>query len=316
MPADGMPMITLRKLRELDLAGASAGGRAPHLSAASGLVRSGRFLYVIADDELHLAAFPANEDKPGRLIRLFDGELPQKPKLRKRRKPDLEALALLPPLAGHPHGALLALGSGSRPNRRGGALLALDARGNAGKVARPCDLSGLLAPLQDRFASLNIEGAVVLEDELCLLQRGNREARQNALARFRLAPLLNALGSGLTVAAIPPLALHPVDLGEVDGIPLCFTDAAALPGGDLVFTAVAEDTGDSYHDGPCTAAAIGIVTREGAVRRLHRLDRPHKVEGVHATVRGGRIDLLLVTDDDDPGIAACLYAVSLAGGRT
>lgn len=303
--------ISLRKIRELDLAAAASEGRPAHLSAASGLACSGRYLYVIADDELHLGVFPASARKPGRLIRLFDGELPQKPKPRKRHKPDLEALTLLPPCVGHPHGALLALGSGSRPNRRGGALLAIDARGKTAEVAQPCDLSGLLAPLEDRFAKLNIEGAVVLEGELCLLQRGNRDARQNALIRFPLSPLLHALGCGLTLAALPPLAVHPVDLGEVDGVPLCFTDAAALPGGDLVFTAVAEDTGDNYHDGPCSAAAVGIVTRQGVVRRLHRLDQPHKVEGVHAAVSGNRIDLLLVTDDDDPEVAACLYAASL-----
>jgi len=271
---------------------------------------------VIADDELHLGVFPAEEGKPGRLIRLFPGKLPAKPKQRKRRKPDLEALTLLPPCAGHAHGALLALGSGSRPNRRGGALLTLDAQGKAGEVAQACDLSGLLAPLEDRFAELNIEGAVVVGDELCLLQRGNRETRQNALIRFRLSPLLNALGCGLTIAVMPPFAVHALDLGEVDGIPLGFTDAAALPNGELLFTAVAEDTGDNYQDGPCTAAAIGIVTREGVVRRLHPLDHAHKIEGVHATVRGGRIDLLLVTDDDDPGVAACLYSASLGGYQT
>ncbi|HEX5611012.1 MAG TPA: hypothetical protein VFX67_00040 [Burkholderiales bacterium] len=311
----GLPAISLRKIRALDLAGPSSERRPQHLSAASGLAVSGRFLYVIADDELHLGEFPASAETPGRLIRLFRGELPEKPKARKRRKPDLEALTLLPPCAGHPHGALLALGSGSRPNRRGGALLALDARGKTAAAAQPCDLSGLLVPLEDRFAKLNIEGAVVLERELCLLQRGNRDARQNALIRFPLSPLLHALGCGLTLAALPPLAVHPVDLGEVDGVPLCFTDAAALPGGDLVFTAVAEDTGDNYHDGPCRAAAIGIVTRQGVVRRLHRLDHPHKVEGVHATVSDDRIDLLLVTDDDDPEIAACLYAARLADYR-
>jgi len=308
-----MKAISLRKIRDLNLAAAASAGRPAHLSAASGLVSSGRFLYVIADDEMHLGVFPIQDGTPGRLIRLFPGDLPTKAKSRKRRKPDLEALTLLPRCTGHAHGALLALGSGSRPNRRGGALLTLDAQGTAGENAEPCDLAGLLSPLEERFAKLNIEGAVVIRDELCLLQRGNRDTRQNALIRFRLSPFLNALACGLAVAAMAPSAVHPVDLGEIDGVPLCFTDAAALPSGEMVFTAVAEDTADNYHDGACVAAAIGIATREGVVRRLHPLERAHKIEGVHASVRGDRIDLLLVTDDDDPEVPACLYSASLRG---
>ena len=305
-------LISLQRLRTLDLEKPSSAGRAAHLSAASGLVRAGEFLYVIADDELHLGVFPASGNAPGSLIRLFAGELPDEARERKRRKPDLEALLVLPSFPGYAHGALLALGSGSKANRRAGALLALDASGEALAVSRACDLSGLLEPLQRRFESLNIEGAVVVDDELCLLQRGNRKSRQNALIRYRLQPLLDTLVAGDSIPAIEPFAVHTVALGAVDDVPLCFTDAAALPTGELVFSAVAEDTGDSYHDGPCSAAAIGIMSREGAIRCLHRIEGAHKVEGVHARVEGATVWLLLVTDADDPAIAAGLYAARLS----
>jgi len=299
--------ISLHKLRHLDLE-----PKPSHLSAASGLVRSGCFLYVVADDELHLGVFPAEGTGPGDLLRLFPGELPAEPRERKRLKPDLEALALLPRFACFPHGALLALGSGSKANRRAGAMVALGATGDAVGPPRPCDLSGLLAPLERYFASLNIEGAVVVDDELCLLQRGNRKSRQNALIRYRLRPLVDALGAGVPVPQMRPLALHPVDLGAVDDIPLCFTDAAVLPTGELAFSAVAEDTGDNYNDGPCAAAAVGIMSREGAVRRLHPVEGGHKVEGVHASLEGDTVRLLLVTDADDAAIAAGLYSASLS----
>ncbi|MEO6277397.1 MAG: hypothetical protein ABIP59_06225, partial [Roseateles sp.] len=74
----------------------------------------GQRLFVVADDEHTLAVFDAASDSPGTLHRLFIGELPDKPKARKAAKPDLEALAQLPPFAACPHGALLALGSGSK----------------------------------------------------------------------------------------------------------------------------------------------------------------------------------------------------------
>ena len=88
MPADRM-LISLAKVRELDLSAPTSAGRPAHLSAASGLVRAGRFLYVVADDELHLGVFHAAETTPGHLVRLFPGELPATAAERKARKPDL-----------------------------------------------------------------------------------------------------------------------------------------------------------------------------------------------------------------------------------
>jgi hypothetical protein len=108
-----------------------------------------------------------------------------------------------------------------------------------------------------------------------------------------------------------PSAICAVVLGEINGIPLCFTDAAALPNGELVFAAIAEDTEDNYNDGPCTGAAVGIADREGRVRCLYRLDRPHKIEGIEAGVDGDVIRLLLVTDADDAAIPACLYSATI-----
>src|SRR5688572_30525555 len=116
-------MIALTKLRDLTLSEAPAPGRPLHLSAASGLVCIHSFLYVVADDEHQLGVFRSEHREPGSLIRLFDGSLPDAKPDRKKAKPDLEALTLLPSYRDYPQGALLALGSGSRSNRRMGALL-------------------------------------------------------------------------------------------------------------------------------------------------------------------------------------------------
>ena len=95
-------MITLKKLRELDLAATGEAGMPRHLSAASGLACPGSAFYVVADDELHLGVFDAAGDAPGRLLRLFDGELPTEKKARKKQKPDLEAITQLPAVRGLP----------------------------------------------------------------------------------------------------------------------------------------------------------------------------------------------------------------------
>src|SRR6516165_7483934 len=269
-------MIGPTKVRQLDLS-ATTSGRPLHLSAASGLACINSFIYVVADDELHLGVFRADSSEPGHLIRLFEGELPACEVDRKKQKADFEALTLLPSYKDYPYGALLAFGSGSRPNRRLGALLRLDPQGAVRGSPQVVDCSPILASLDGEFPGLNIEGAVVSGAELRLFQRGNQRHSKNAIIRFQLSTFLDALSSEQT-AAITPLAINTFDLGQIEGIPLCFTDAAALPDGTMVFTAVAEDTDDNYKDGACVGAAVGIVD-EDELQCLYRLERPYKVEG-------------------------------------
>lgn len=306
-------MITLNKIRNLDLLDAASRERPAHLSAASGLVCAGSFIYVIADDELHLGVFRSTGGGAGSLLRLFAGELPASEVERKARKPDLEALTLLPAFPGYPDGALFALGSGSKPNRRLGALLGLDAHGAVRGSPSVVDLSPMFASLEEELPALNIEGALVNGGELRLLQRGNKRTAQNAVIRYRLSEVFDGLVSGFAHGkAVRPIAIQPFDLGEIDGIPLCFTDGAALMNGDMVFTAVAEDREDNYNDGPCAGAAVGIADKEGNLRCLVRLDPSHKVEGIDARVEGDSIRLLLVADADDATVPAGLFSAAIA----
>lgn len=305
-------MITLTKIRELNLSAAASAGRPLHLSAASGLACLNSFIYVVSDDELHLGVFRTPDSGPGYLIRLFDGALPDSKPDRKKQKPDFEALTLLPAYGEYSHGALLVLGSGSKRNRRMGALLGLDAQGAVRGSPYVVDLSPILAPLNDEFHALNIEGAVVSGDELRLFQRGNKRHAENAIIRFKLSALLDALSSE-RAGAIKPSAINLFDLGQINGIPFGFTDAAALPDGSMVFTAIAENTDDAYNDGPCAGATIGIADNNGHLRCLRQLDRPHKVEGVDARVDGDVIRLLLVTDADDADIPAGLFSATIEG---
>ncbi len=59
-----------------------------HLSAASGLVRVGERLYVVADDEVHLGVFDSSAmHAPGALLRLLEGDLPHDKGARKKPSP-------------------------------------------------------------------------------------------------------------------------------------------------------------------------------------------------------------------------------------
>ena len=285
-------------------------GRA-HLSAASGLVRSGKSLFVVADDELHLGVFEDTlatgaQPPPGILLRLQEGDLPQDPVQRKKAKPDLETLALLPPLPGCAGGALLALGSGSKPNRETGVLVALGGPGKTnGRMAR-VDLKPMYAPLRKRFADLNIEGAWVSSGELLLLHRGNKGDARSACIRYDwnlVAPWLSGLQPS------PPAAkgVQVIALGTTQGIPYSLTDGAGLPDGEWMFSAVAEDTNDPVNDGACVGSALGIVGADGRVRRMVSLQGAPKVEGIAVQREGNDCVVTLVTDPDDASLASqCL----------
>ncbi len=294
--------LPYQEVRKLSIAPGAHPRGLSFLSAASGLVRVHDRFYVIADDELHLGVLGVGTTAPLDLVRLLEGDLPASAKKRKSLKPDLESLLLLPESDESPDGALLALGSGSRPNRFFGVVQSLDAHGDVRGAPRPIDLEPLYADLVARFAKLNIEGAFVVGDSLMLLQRGVEVGASTAI-RYDLAEILVWL-AGRRSAALIPRSVRSVDLGEANGVAFAFTDGAALPDGSWVFSAVAEDRDDSYDDGPCVAAAIGVCGADDVLRSFERLSPLRKIEGIEASVTGSTALLSLVTDADDPDQAA------------
>ncbi len=301
-------MPDLRILRQLDVSSTPGDASVRHLSAASGLVRAGSILYVVADDEHCLGVFDLNDTQPGRLVRLFDADLPPGQQERKAAKPDLESLTVLPAFEGHPHGALLAAGSGSKPNRQRGVLVGLDADGALDGTVREFDLAPMYEPLRGRFPELNIEGAFIAGQDLCLLQRGHRRSPVNACARFAWPGVERWLrGDGPAPTA---RSITSFELGALGGVPLCFTDGAALASGAWVFCAAAEDTDDSYADGHCAGSVVGLVDATGEVLWQAPLPMACKAEGIALAAPGERLELLLVTDADDRSTPAQLLSMT------
>jgi hypothetical protein len=310
-------MLTPQLLRSLTMDPARHPRGQAHLSAASGLVQVQERFYVVADDEHHLGKFKTAVDSPVKLLRLFPGDLPHSEKERKAKKPDLETLTILPAMARYPHGALLALGSGSKPTRERGVLLALDAQGRVGKDGclppKRIDLSGLYKGLRETVPLLNIEGCFVANGVLHLLQRGNQADARSACIRLDWQHAQAwLLGEDNEIPRAVQVDI--IDLGSTDpahGLALSITDACSLPGGAWAFSAVAENTKDSYHDGPCLASGVGIVNASNQVVQLHPLQGAPKVEGISGRAISGRLVLTLVTDADDPAIASQLLQVEL-----
>lgn len=264
------------------------------VSAASGIVRVGDELWVVADDELELGRYSRDGRLLGRLS-LFDGELPDDPRARKRAKPDLEVLVDL-----H-DGQLLALGSGSKRKRMRGALV-------AGNAVVEVDLEPLYDQLAREIDRLNVEGASVLGDHLVLLTRRTGSRGRNTIVQLDLAATRRALAKP-TPKLTPKLlvGIVEVELGEVAGVPYGFTDATPERG-RLLFTAAAEQTDDPVDDGVCVGCMIGRVDATGEVLARWPVTPLVKLEGIT------RLDddtVLLVADADDRRVLAPLFRATI-----
>ena len=303
-------MLRPTALRELNVHASAGPG---FIAAASGLAHVGEHVYVIADDAHEIGAFRLSDAAPGRLTRMLPGELPTDEAERKRVKPDFESLARLPGHGGG-GGALLVLGSGSRKSRHGGVLWQLgEDSGLEGEPER-LDVSALYGTLESEIPDLNIEGTAVSGDRLLLFQRGNGRAAVNAVVALDLAASLAALAENtLTPDAV--VAIRRYDLGEVGGVRLAFSDAAALADGRIVYSAVAEGGDDTFHDGHCAGAGVGIIEADGELGHWEPLEPAAKVEGIEARLDGRELRLLMVADADDPGRPSPLLSARLTPKR-
>ncbi|ATB30360.1 DUF6929 family protein [Melittangium boletus] len=306
-------MLHLTQRRTLTLREPETPGGPAHVSAASGLVRVGSWLHVVADDSLFLATFPLEGESPGDTWRVLPGQLPLEPRERKARKPDLEALCLLAAMPGAPNGALLAVPSGSALTRHQGALVPLGADGRPDGAARTVDWRPVHEQLARELGPLNIEGAAVSGARLRLLHRGNGDGGTDAVVDLDAGRVLRALEAGAPLGADVVRTVRRWELGKAGAVRLSFTDASPLPDGRIVFTAAAEDTRDAYQDGAVLGSAVGVLAPDGSPLFLDGVDAKVKLEGVDARVERGRIHLLLVADADDPARAAPLFEAVLAG---
>ena len=295
--------LQLHAVREL-LLDASSG--LAHLSAASGMWMTNNTLYVVADDELVLGVFSTLEDKPGQTLTIIPGVLPEDVKQRKAAKPDFESLTCLPACSRYPYGALLAFGSGSTEQRKRGMLWSFNQQQQLTDEPQLFNLQAFYQPLEQVFADLNIEGVVVQGSCLKLWQRANNQHRENAVIEYKLSDLYAVLDGKSDTLTIQPQRIDYYDLGEVAGVPLTFTDAYALDDGACLFTAAAENTDNSYLDGECVAAAIGLIDAQRQLRWLKPVQPVYKLEGISAKQVGDRLHIYLVSDADDADVPAQL----------
>jgi hypothetical protein len=305
---EDLPPLELNRLRDLDLSEPPDASMPAHIAAASGVVRRGDFVYVIGDDLLQVACFNLTGGAPGELRQVLAGDLPDGRKERQEQKPDLEALTALPPVESAPNGGLLGLGSGSNPSRDRGFFSPFAADGSLAGEVRTIDLRPAYNALrQELGTAINIEGAAVFGDCLWLFNRGNEGEAPNAIGEIELGDLSGTLAGDLALDAADLRALRSYELGELEGVPVCFSDATTLLEDLVAFTASAE----AEDGGGIRGSVVGTIDAGGRVHRLRAIDPRWKVEGVHAAVDAGVIDFLFVCDQDDPGTPSPLLSATM-----
>lgn len=307
---NGNPLTELPRLKPDTLGRLGLGAsrrRQQYLSAGSGLVRVKDWFYAVADDELFLLGIRLDRLDRGTRFQLFPGTLPQEHNARKKAKPDLEAVLHLEKSDGEP-GHLLAVPSGSKPNRIKGALRPLAKTGRVKSKAIEVNFGPLYRKLKRTIPDLNIEGATIHGATLSLFQRGNSARGVNCVIELNADKLVEEILSTGKISARRIVAIKRFDLPELDGVPLTVTDAVYF-GGKHWVVLVAEDTKDPYLDGQCKGSVLAVIAESGQVLPIAVIDFPDKIEGISAGYEAGRVRLYFVTDADDRSIASTLLSL-------
>ena len=237
-----------------------------------------------------------------------------------------------------PHGLLTMAGSGGMSwegfRRSTCVVYLLDEIGHIVGLPAKVSLEGLHEYLEGSpwlTGELNIEGMAVYGRYLVLAQRGNSADEEgnpakNLLIRLSLAEVLESFYTDLRVGRMELEEIREYDLGylplEVDGesydVKLDFTDLDAVtddPHHRLVFTAAGEGTDDQGPAaGKIAGSIVGVVDENGNLQGTYPLEDPTiKLEGIDARYNAatGTLDLLLVSDADDPDVPAPLMAARI-----
>jgi len=273
--------------------------------AASAVVPFGDGHLVVSDDATHAAWFRRGEQPARvRLLPPVDGhEVFDEESGTKDLKPDLETAC---EVSGEGASGVLVMGSGSSPRRMRWCLLRL-------ADSRPDVVVADMAPVYASVATtldidpemLNLEGACVVGSSLRWFHRGLPSAGlMSASVDLDLDEVWAAALGRADAADLRVTRPQHYDLGAVDGVALAITDVVALPGGDVLACAAAEDSPNPRDDGPVTATGLARI-RGDRVDEVVPLPRVGgevlKVEGLMVLDAHEREAVLLaVTDVDDP----------------
>ena len=267
--------------------------------AASAVVRFGDGRLVVSDDATHAAWFrPGAEPSRMRILPPVEGhEVFDEESGTKVLKPDLETACRVE-VDGEE--AVLVMGSGSSPRRMTWCLLRVVDGVPDVTHTRMSELYADVARALDVDPDdLNLEGACVVGRSLRWFHRGlPSSGLPSGSVDLDLEEAV-AAAAGRQASTLHVDAPTTYDLGSANGVGLAITDVVALPGGDLLACAAAEDSPNPRDDGPVTATALVRIRGNEVVEVVPLPDHAGQVL---------KVEGLMVLDADET--AATLYAVT------
>ncbi|MGE3974821.1 MAG: hypothetical protein AB7F59_09880 [Bdellovibrionales bacterium] len=303
-------ILVLEKMKPLLLEKSLEKGRPPHVSAASGLVKKDSHFYIISDDENSLFRFA--EKSKLEVIPLISKSLPANNVERKKVKSDFESALLFSAEDFEPHGAFLAVPSGSTPQRQQAALIPFK---NKSDLDQPqtIDFAPFYKHFQKYIDELNIEGALIHKNKVHLFQRGNGKKGMSGIFELPVKEFIALLKNKKWDHSL--LKFRLLKIGKLDKVRLSITDAANSRKGILLLAA-AENTMSTYKDGEVKGSVLAILEenekqKKGDFKILGRLSPDVKAEGIYVDSSGTEEMIYLVDDADDPAKPSHLYRLKL-----
>lgn len=227
------------------------------IPSASGMELTGNRLYVVGDDSPFLYVLDLATLKQVDQIRLFGTGGSGQGRISKLLKPDLECLTQLE-MNGQNH--LVALGSGSTPNRNQGYTIALPAGKERATQVQERSLKDLYEAIQAKNDLLgddvlNLEAAATTSDKVLLLQRATRGGPNLMLCFPKQDFVAYLTGSRKNLPGYEAISFY---LPELAGLGSHFSGAFVYHN-RLFFSASVENTDDAILDGEVLGSYIGWI---------------------------------------------------------
>jgi hypothetical protein len=293
-------IVQRRSLRYDDGADASL-DRPAHVRSASAVRFYDGKLFIAQDDAHFIAVVDAATFATTSIpLPAVDGRRQLGPDTgMKKRKLDLECMEVF-------DGVVVALGSGSLPNRERAVVLR-----DAGDVV-VVDVAPLFALIRAALppCELNLEGMCRAGSRVKLFQRGNGAGCVDAVVGVDADAFRAFVVEG---APDPPavLSVERHELGVVEGVRLTFTDACARADGAVVVCAAAEASPNAVDDGTVFGCALGVLGRTlGPILDESGARYTGKPEGLALDPRDPS-RAWIVVDPDDPAMPALLLTLAL-----
>jgi hypothetical protein len=277
----------------------------PEVSSGSGMAFIDDEIFIIGDDSPYLYQLNMQYELTRKHL-LLEG-LPTEGRIPKAIKPDFECMAEEKSDRGT---SLYIFGSGSKSPERDLLLIYTPKQPDSLKQFVLTDLYQRIIEIGGiQREQLNLEAAVILDQQLYLFNRGH-----NQVFIIPLAQLKTYLNNTYSRPALQDMEIKVwhFELPVFNQIQSGFSGACALPGSSkIIFTATLEDTDNWIDDGEIYGSMLGIIdTRHPGAFSAQKMafvnesggDKAHeKIESISFTAYDpqGHLRLLAVADNDD-----------------